>query len=104
MLVFALSRLPGILPPSFSAAYALFFCAGVYFARGTAWWLPFSVMLVTDIGLDLYYYYYLGWHVFDLPVLKYQLINYVGYGLLILLGRRFKPQTHFLGLLGGGIL
>lgn len=29
--VFALSRLPGCLPNNFSAAYALMFCAGVYF-------------------------------------------------------------------------
>ena len=104
MLVFALSRIPGMLPQNFSAAYALFFCAGVYFAGTTAWWLPFTVMVVTDVGLDLYYYYYLGWHVFDLPILKYQLINYAAYAVLIWLGRRFKPQTHFLGLLGGGIL
>jgi len=104
MLVFALSRIPGMLPQNFSAAYALFFCAGVYFAGTTALWLPFTVMVVTDVGLDLYYYYYLGWHVFDLPILKYQLINYAAYAVLIWLGRRFKPQTHFLGLLGGGIL
>lgn len=104
MLVFALSRIPGMLPQNFSAAYALAFCAGVYFSGRMAWWLPLSTILVTDIGLDLYYRFYLGYNVFDLPVLKYQLFNYLAYALLIWLGRRFQPSTHFLGLLGGGVL
>jgi hypothetical protein len=104
MLVFALSRIPGMLPQNFSAAYALAFCAGVYFSGRMAWWLPLSTLLVTDIGLDLYYCFSLGWHVFELPVLKYQLFNYVSYVLLIWLGRRFKPSSSFVGLLGGGVL
>ncbi len=104
MLVFALSRIPGMLPQNFSAAYALAFCAGVYFTGRMAWWLPLTTLLVTDVGLNLYYRFYLGYHVFDLPILKYQLFNYAAYVALIWLGRRFKPQTSFLGLLGGGIL
>src|SRR5215475_492049 len=55
MIVFALSRIPGMLPHNFSAAYALAFCAGVYFAGRMAWWLPLATLLITDIGLDLYY-------------------------------------------------
>jgi len=104
MLVFGLSRIPGMLPQNFSAAYALAFCAGVYFSGRLAWWLPLTTLLVTDVGLNLYYRFYLGWHVFDLPVLKYQVFNYVSYVVLIWLGRRFKPNTSFVGLLGGGIL
>jgi len=104
MVVFALSRVPGMLPQNFSAAYALAFCAGVYFAGRMAWWLPLTTLLITDIGLDLYYYFYLGWQVFEWPKLEYQLFNYVAYGCLIWLGRRFKPNASFLGLLGGGIL
>ncbi len=104
LLVFALSRIPGMLPQNFSAAYALVFCAGVYFSGRAAWWLPLSVLLLTDIGLNLYYWLCLGWNVWDLPVLKYQLINYLAYAALIGLGRRFKPQSSFLRLLGGGIL
>jgi hypothetical protein len=104
MLVFALSRVPGMLPQNFSAAYALAFCAGVYFAGQLAWWLPLGTLLVTDIGLNCYYKFYLGWQVFDLPILKYQVFNYVAYVVLIWLGRRFKPNTSFIGLLGGGIL
>lgn len=103
MLVFALSRIPGMLPQNFSAAYALAFCAGVYFTGAMAWWLPLATLLVTDIGLDIYYLS-LGWDVFELPKLTYQLFNYVSYVVLIWFGRRFKPTTSFLGLLGGGIL
>ena len=103
VLVFALSRIPGVLPQNFSAVYALVFCAGVYFTGRTGWWLPLSVILVTDVGLNIYYWLH-GWNVWDLPVLKYQLFNYAAYAAIIWLGKRFKPQTPFLGLLGGGIL
>src|SRR6266550_3570740 len=103
MVVFALSRVPGMLPQNFSAAYALMFCAGVYFSGKMAWWLPLTTLLVTDIGLDIYYLS-LGWKVFDLPTLQYQLFNYVAYVALIWLGRRFNPRASLVGLLGGGIL
>lgn len=104
MVVFALSRVPGMLPPNFSAAYALLFCAGVYFYGGMAWWLPLTTLVVTDIGLNCYYRFYLGWHVFELPKLEFQLFNYAAYVCLIWLGRRFKPKASFLSLLGGGVL
>jgi hypothetical protein len=104
MVVFALSRIPGMLPQNFSAAYALTFCAGVYFTGRMAWWLPLTTLLITDLGLDLYYYAYLGWHVFDWPLLKYQLFNYAAYLCLIGLGRGFKPSASFMALLGGGVL
>lgn len=104
MVVFALSRIPGMLPQNFSAAYAIAFCAGVYFAGRMAWWLPLVTLLATDIGLNMYYWLYLGWNVWELPVLKYQLFNYAAYVVLIWLGRRFKPGSSFLSLLGGGVL
>jgi hypothetical protein len=104
MLVFALSRIPGMLPENFSAAYAIAFCAGAFFCGAMAWWLPLSTLLVTDLALNCYYYFYLGYHVFDLPLLQYQFFNYVGYAFLIWFGRRFKPGSSFLALLGGGVL
>jgi hypothetical protein len=103
MVVFALSRIPGMLPDNFSAAYAIAFCAGVYFSGRMGWWLPLGTLLLTDIGLNIYYLC-LGWNVFDLPILKYQLFVYASYVCLIWMGRRFKPETSFLALLGGGIL
>jgi hypothetical protein len=104
MAAFALTRVPGMLPQNFSAAYALVFCAGVYFSGRMAWWLPLATMLVTDIGLNFYYWLYLGQDVWSGPMLRYQLMNYVAYAAMIWLGRRFKPQSSFIALLGGGIL
>lgn len=104
VVVFALSRIPGMLPQNFSAAYALAFCAGVYFVGTVAWWLPLAALVVTDVGLNLYYWLEVGVNVWELSVLKYQLFNYVAYVGLIWLGRRFKPQFSFISLLGGGIL
>jgi hypothetical protein len=103
MLVLALSRIPGMLPQNFSAAYAIAFCAGVYFTGRMAWWLPLGMLLLTDVGLNFYYWLCLGWNVWELPVLKYQAFNYGAYFVLILLGRRFNPKTSFSILLGGGV-
>jgi hypothetical protein len=102
---FALSRIPGLLPLNFSVAYAFAFCAGVYFRGARAWWLPLGVMLATDLGLNCYYQHndpaHSVWSAANLANLAF---NYVAYAVLILLGRRFKPQSSFLGLLGGGLL
>lgn len=101
--VVALSRWPGLFPPSFSAVYAAMFCAGVFFTGLMAWWLPLGTVALSDLALN-FYYWHRGWPVWDLSVLKYQLVNYAGYAVLIWLGRRFKPQASFAGLLGGGVL
>ncbi len=100
---FALSRIPGWLPPNFSVAYAFAFCAGVYFRGALAWWLPLGVMFATDLGLNLYYASH-GIRVWDLPDVENLLFNYAAYLVLIWLGRRFKPQASLVGLLGGGLL
>jgi hypothetical protein len=102
MLVAALSRWPGLFPPSFSALYALAFCAGAFFPRPIRWWLPLGTFVVTDICLD-FYYLHRGWNVLDLSVLRYQLVNYAAYAVLIWFGSRFSRKSSFLALLGGGI-
>jgi hypothetical protein len=99
---FALSRIPGLLPPNFSAAYAFAFCAGVFFSGALAWWLPLGVMLATDIGLNIYYSTH-GVSVWDLPDVENQLFNYVAFAVLILLGRCLKSQESFFKTVGGGI-
>jgi Family of unknown function (DUF6580) len=96
-LVFALSRIPGLLPSNFSAAYAFAFCAGVYFRGATAWWLPLGVMAVTDAALNVFY-----WHV--APFGFYLLLNYAIYAALIGLGKWFGRGAGFFKLLSGGIL
>jgi hypothetical protein len=101
--VVALSRWPGLFPPSFSAVYALMFCAGAFFTGSMAWWLPLGTLVLSDLALNVYYQSH-GWPVWSPTVLKYQLVNYAGYAVLIWLGRRFKRQSSFAGLLGGGLL
>jgi hypothetical protein len=100
--LFAVSRIPGLLPLNFSAAYAFAFCAGVYFPKKNSWWLPVLILLATDIGLN-FYYSARGIEVWDSANLKNLFFNYIAYAVLIFLGRRFKPQSSFASLLGGGI-
>jgi hypothetical protein len=102
--VFALSRFPGCLPENFSAAYALMFCSGVYFPGRLAWWLPLSVMLVTDLGINLHYQQNLGLSVFGGTTLVCLGANYVAYAALIWLGQRLSSRDRLLPLLGGGLV
>jgi hypothetical protein len=97
MIVFAVSRWPGMLPLNFSAAYALAFCAGVYFPRRLACWLPLGVMLVTDILVNLFYYHVTA-------VGSYMLVNYLSYAAITCLGRLFSAKSSWLRLVGGGLL
>lgn len=99
MVAFAATRWPGLLPQNFSAAYALVFCAGVYLPRRLAWALPLATLALTDVLLNLYYYFYLHIQAFKAT----QIVNYAIYALVIGLGTRFKPHSSFLKLLGGGI-
>ena len=97
VLVFALTRLPDMLPLNFSAAYALLFCAGVYLPGRLAWWLPLGMLLGTDVLLNLFYYH--------VPALgPYMLANYLCYAALIGLGRTFSTRSSWLRLVGGGLL
>ena len=97
VLVFAWSRIPGLLPPNFSVAYAFAFCAGAFFGGALAWWLPLVTMLVTDVGLNLFYYH-------TAPLGFYLLLNYAVYALLIALGKWFGRKAPFFKLLFGGLL
>lgn len=103
MVALALSRFPGLLPNNFSAVYALVFCAGVFFVGRMSWWLPLGTMLLSDLALNGYYAGQ-GYDVWKPANLAYQLFNYVAYVAIILLGKRFKPTSSLLGLLGGGVL
>ncbi|HTD66058.1 MAG TPA: DUF6580 family putative transport protein [Candidatus Limnocylindria bacterium] len=100
MIVFAITRWPNLMPPNFSAAYALVFCAGVYFRNRVGWWVPLVIMLATDVALNFFYYRPRGWNGFQL----YQLMNYAAYAVIFFLGRRFKPSANFLSMVGGGLL
>ena len=94
---FALSRIPGLMPQNFSAAYAFAFCAGVYFRGAAAWWLPLGVMALTDVALNVLY-----WHVS--PLGDYLLLNCAVFAVLIGLGKLFGRRASFFKLLLGGLL
>jgi hypothetical protein len=100
MIVFAITRWPGFMPPNFSAAYALFFCAGIYFRNRLGWVVPFVIMLLTDVALNLFYYLPRGWNGFQI----YQLMNYAAYAAIFFVGRKFKPSAAFLTLVCGGVM
>jgi len=98
MVVFACTRWPGLFPKewsNFSAAYALVFCAGVYFPKPLAWWLPPSTLILSDVALNVFYYH-------EPPLSRYMVINYVMYVLLIWLGRRHSPKDPWWKLVFGG--
>jgi hypothetical protein len=97
VVAFAVSRIPNLLPPNFSVAYAFAFCAGVYFPGARAWWLSLGVMAATDAGLNVFYY-----HVppFGLNLL----LNYAVFAALIGLGKWFGSRAGFFKLLSGGLL
>ena len=97
MVAFALTRWPGLLPENFSAAYALAFCAGVYFPRRMAWWLPLATLVATDVLMNVLYY-----HV--APLNAYMLVNYAAYAGIVGIGQRFAPRARWLKLVGGGLL
>lgn len=82
------------MPPNFSAAYALTFCAGVYFGKRMAWFLPLSVLLFTDGALNIHY---------GQPFRPYQLFTYVGYIGLIGIGRCLGPNASAPKLLMGSL-
>lgn len=97
MLVFALSRIPGVLPPNFSAAYAIAFCGAVYFTGAMAWWLPLGALLITDIALNIFYYHE--------PVFSaYMLVKMSGFAVIVALGKLFSARDNWFKLLGGGLL
>jgi hypothetical protein len=96
----AVSRWPGLFPLNFSVFYGLAFCAGAFFPGSIKWWLPLGTLFVTDVALDLYYYFALGVAAFK-PT---QLINYAVFALIIAFGKRFNARSSFLSLLTGGVL
>lgn len=97
LIAFAVTRWPDFMPSNFSAAYALAFCAGAYFPTRYVLWVPFVLMLGSDIIINIFYYKVA-------PIGGYMAVSYSLYALLILLGRHFGPRASFLKLLSGGIL
>ena len=101
MLIFAVSRWPGMLPQNFSAAHALLFCAAFWLPGWMGWVLPLSTIIVTDILLNVFAY--------DVTVLDPRLVtNWMILALFVVLAkwlaRRRSYGRVFLGTLFGALL
>ncbi len=102
MVVFALSRCPGVMPQNFSAAYAIVFCAGLYVPGRPGWIVPLATLAISDILISFFFYRTadFSWTQFALG----QVPNYLAYAGLIGLGRAFGARRPWWLLVGGGIL
>ena len=101
MLLFAVSRWPGMLPQNFSAAHALLFCAAFWLPGWMGWVLPLATIIVTDILLNVFAY--------DVTVLDPRLVtNWMILALFVVLAkwlaRRRSYGRVFLGTLFGALL
>jgi hypothetical protein len=101
LLVFALSRWPGLMPANFSAAYAMVFCAGLYVPGVAGWVIPLAVLAGTDLLISFFFYpQYFTWKGF----LVNQTPNYLAYAGLIALGRSVGRKRPWWMLLCGGMV
>jgi len=101
LLLFALSRWPGLLPDNFSAAYALVFCAGVYLPGAVGWIIPLAVMAGTDLVISLVFYpQNFSWGGFLLN----QSPNWIAYAALIGMGRSVGRKRPWWLLVCGGMV
>lgn len=87
------------MPANFSAAYALAFCAGLYFPTVVAWVLPLATLLATDCLLNVLYYH-VSWGTYFGAIGT----GYLGYAALIGLGVLLKNKRSWLSLIGGSLV
>ena len=95
MVVFAMTRWPGVMPWNFSAAYGLAFCAGLYFSGPARWILPLLTLGLTDVFLNLHY----GESVIN----AYSLVSLTTFSAIIWLGTKFSPRWPWIILALGGV-
>jgi hypothetical protein len=100
--VFALSRWPGLMPPNFSAAYAIVFCAGLYLPGRLGWIIPLCVLAGSDLLISLFFYSHGDFS--PRLFLEAQVPGYLAYAGLIGLGRAFSQRRPWWLLTGGGLI
>jgi hypothetical protein len=107
MIVLAISMWPGVAQPmasllglgegqNFSTAYALAFCAGVYFPRRLRWSLTLGMLIIVNVLTNLHY----GVS----PVDRYLVLKIAVFTLLIWVGTRYSAKNKWFKLVRGGIL
>jgi len=105
--VLAVSMWPGMSIPiarffhlphgqNLSPAYAIAFCAGIYFPKRLRWWMPLTMFAILDMALNHHYGV-------DL-VNRYLFLNLGAYALLIWLGTRYSVRNTWFKQVRGGIL
>jgi hypothetical protein len=102
IVVFVLSRWPGLMPQNFSATYAIVFCAGLYLTGWLGWVIPLAVLAASDLLITLFFYSHGSFSPGEFII--NQAPNYLIYAGLIALGRSFKSSKSWWTLTGGGIL
>ncbi|HTI73276.1 MAG TPA: DUF6580 family putative transport protein [Candidatus Limnocylindria bacterium] len=102
--LFAASRVPGLMPPNFSAVYGFVLCAGAFLPGRIGWIVPLVTMLVTDVGLNFYYQFGKGWDVWSGASMISHFGNYIGYAVLWGTGRWLRPRAKLWNLVGGSIV
>lgn len=101
LVLIALSRWPGLLPSNFSAVYALMFCAGALLPQRRGLAVPLSLLLVTDVALNIYYQSVHGWPVWAPSSLASLTFNYAAYVALYFAGRGTRPLAEICRRVGG---
>jgi hypothetical protein len=97
MIVFAITRWPGLMPQNFSAAYAMAFCAGIYFPRRLRWWVPLGTLFLLDLLLNGFYYH--------VPLVDgYTLFKLGAFSLIVWLGTLFSPKKSWFTMISGGLI
>jgi hypothetical protein len=102
--LFAVSRIPGVMPPNFSAVSGFVLCAGAFIPGRMGWLLPLVTMVATDVGLNFYYQIAKGWEVWTWGALLSHFGNYLGYFVLWGAGRFLKARAGVGKLVAGGLL
>jgi len=103
MTLFTTMRWPGLWPDelkNFSPVYAIFFCAGVYFRGSHAWLVPLTLMFISDLVINRFYYGQMGYNLMG----SYMVMNYVLLLLLCLIGWALRKQAKLAWLIGGGLV
>lgn len=107
MILLAVSMWPGMSGPfaralglgsgeNFSAAYALAFCAGVYFPARVRWIVPLAIFFVINVMTNVHY----GFPLVDF----FLLAKIAAFAALIWLGTFFSSRNHLGTLVGGGLI
>jgi hypothetical protein len=102
IVVFALSRWPGLMPQNFSATYAIMFCAGLYLTGRLGWIIPLCVVAGSDLVITRFFYSHGDFNLGHF--LLQQAPNYLAYAGLIALGRIFGAKRPLWMLAGGGLI